>query len=105
MGPRPILPLLALLFLMILPLYGGCTCESARQAISQGPLPCRPRHSALPPARPGSSLGETAAMGASPIHFEVTSAGEANLVLPLATVPGRAGTETRVDASSASSID
>jgi hypothetical protein len=72
-------------------LYGGCTCTDDSPLPPQpGVIACLPQHPGRPAIVPSASEIETAAVGTIPVTFSTTSAGEASLVMPLRTVPGRA---------------
>jgi hypothetical protein len=90
-----LLPLVFLLACM-LP-NGGCTCGPDLPIITPRPLlVCRP-HAASRPTKPSTAPGATTvSAGTIPGTFSITSTGEASYVMPLVTVPGRAGVEPQL---------
>jgi hypothetical protein len=75
----------------------GCSCEPDRPPMTpQGPIACR-THTPKRPTAPGGAPGiKTVPAGSIPGTFAVTSTGEATYVMPLVTVPGRAGVEPQL---------
>ncbi|MDC3982187.1 RHS repeat-associated core domain-containing protein [Polyangium jinanense] len=72
----------------------GCTCGNGSIPPSApGPIACRPQHPVLSIPSTAASEPEILAAGTIPSTFSVTSTGDAALVIPLETVPGRAGVE------------
>ena len=87
------------LFIAVVALQGGCTCITHQApAVRDEPIACIPQHAVRPTVLPSQDVVdaagvETAAVGAVEASFSVSSRGEAQLVLPLWTPPGRAGIE------------
>jgi hypothetical protein len=99
---RALMPLV--LFLLCVLAQGGCSCEpKSPQGTQPGAHACQMRKPASFSAPTGPST--TAPAGTIPGSFSVTSTGEATYVLPLASVPGRAGVEPRLSLAYDSSGD
>ncbi|NUQ79925.1 MAG: hypothetical protein HUU21_41020 [Polyangiaceae bacterium] len=79
------------LLLMCTLAQGGCaSCAGEEPPPSRGVIACKPQHSVLAVATSQSAADiETTAAGTIPVSFSVASTGEASLVMPLRTVPGR----------------
>jgi hypothetical protein len=89
--------IMAPLFLFLaFALAEGCSGGSPPPPTTVMAIPCLANQplTVNPGAKPGVS---TAAAGTIPGTFSVTSAGEASYVLPLTTVPGRAGVEPHLN--------
>ncbi|NUQ77574.1 MAG: hypothetical protein HUU21_28890, partial [Polyangiaceae bacterium] len=84
---RAVLPFV--LFLACVVFSGGCMCAGEAAPIPRGVIVCKPQHAKLPTALVVASDIDTASAGAIPMSFSATSMGEASLVMPLRTVPGR----------------
>jgi hypothetical protein len=89
----------ALIRLMVVFLVGvlaqaGCSCEPDRPPTPpHGLIACRAPTPKRPPAASGAPGAKTVPAGSIPGTFSITSTGEATYVMPLVTVPGRAGVE------------
>ncbi|HZF48134.1 MAG TPA: SpvB/TcaC N-terminal domain-containing protein, partial [Polyangiaceae bacterium] len=100
-GSRTLAPVV--LFLGCVFLHGGCTCADNNPLPPQpGVIACLPQHPGRPAIVPSTSEIATAAVGTIPVTFSTTSAGEASLVMPLRTVPGR-GVEPSISLTYSSS--
>src|SRR5882724_9542967 len=92
---RALTPLLLVVLCVLAP--GGCSCSSCSPddlpIPTRGLIACR-THTPSRPAHSGGAPGiKTVPAGAIPGTFSITSTGEATYVMPLVTVPGRAGVE------------
>jgi len=91
---RAMAPLVLFLVCVLAP--GGCRSGSSTPlAPPPGPGTCRLR-TPSPTLAPPAGAMKTASAGTLPGSFSVTSTGEASYVIPLVTVPGRAGMEPRL---------
>ncbi|XXU32019.1 RHS repeat-associated core domain-containing protein [Sorangium sp. So ce887] len=86
-----------LMFLSCVLAEAGCTCIPELPPIRpHSTIACRTRDPSEPP-RAGRAPGvKTVAAGAMAGTFSITSTGEATYVMPLVSVPGRAGVEPRL---------
>src|SRR5580658_2683503 len=84
------------LFILCMLAQGACSSSGRGPATAQGAGACRVRTLASTTASPTTSGPTTAPAGTIPGSFSVTSTGEATYVMPLVTVPGRAGVEPRL---------
>ncbi|NUQ77951.1 MAG: type IV secretion protein Rhs, partial [Polyangiaceae bacterium] len=100
MGPRWLLPLV--MFLACVVLSGGCTCAGEAPPPPRNVIACKPQHPVLSSQSQSAPPIETVAAGALPVNFSMTSAGEASLVIPFRTVPGR-GVEPSISLTYSSS--
>src|SRR3954471_23173931 len=88
---RALTPLVV--FLVCVLAQAGCTCSPDRSPIPQGPIACRTHtQKSLTASRTAREI-KTIPVGTIPGTFSITSTGEASYVMPLVTVPGRAGVE------------
>ncbi|WP_437576987.1 RHS repeat-associated core domain-containing protein [Sorangium sp. So ce887] len=92
---RALVPLL--MFLSCVLAEAGCTCTPELPPVRpHSTIACRTRDPSDPP-RAGRAPGvKTVAAGAMAGTFSITSTGEATYVMPLVSVPGRAGVEPRL---------
>src|SRR5690348_1737349 len=92
-------PALTRLLLLLLGMFvlGGCTCSPDVPPIPPRTLIACRTHTPRRPA-PGTNHPaiQTVPAGTLPGTFSVTSSGEATYVMPLVTVPGRAGVEPQL---------
>ncbi|XXT19469.1 RHS repeat-associated core domain-containing protein [Sorangium sp. So ce429] len=101
MGPflrgveRALIPLA--MFMVCVLAQAGCSCSPELPPIRpHGTIACRTRDTHEPP-RAGRAPGvKTTSAGTMAGTFSVTSSGDAVYVMPLATIPGRAGVEPRL---------
>ena len=99
---RALIPFI--LFVVCMLAQGGCTCTPDRpHKTPKGPVACLAKSPSGPTASPRSPGIKTVAAGTIAGNFSITSTGEATYVLPLITVPGRAGVEPRLALTSTSS--
>ncbi|XXY20357.1 RHS repeat-associated core domain-containing protein [Sorangium sp. So ce216] len=92
---RALIPLF--MFLSCVLAQAGCTCApEIPQGRPRGLVACRTR-APREPAKPGRAPAvKTVAAGAAAATFSVASSGEATVVMPVSTAPGRAGVEPRL---------
>ncbi|WP_438023101.1 RHS repeat-associated core domain-containing protein [Sorangium sp. So ce233] len=92
---RALIPLA--MFMVCALAQAACTCTPELPPIRpHGIIACRTRDPGEPTRAGGAPGVETVAAGATPGTFSVTSTGEATYVMPLVSVPGRAGVEPRL---------
>ncbi|NUQ77807.1 MAG: type IV secretion protein Rhs, partial [Polyangiaceae bacterium] len=91
------------LFLACVVLSGGCTCAGEAPPPPRTVIACKPQHPVLSSKSQLTPDIETASAGALPVNFSTTSAGDATLVIPFRTVPGRAGVEPSISLTYSSS--
>src|SRR5262249_2438228 len=95
---RPLVRALAplLLFVACVLGQGGCSCSPDQPSPNQAAGACLARKRSTTTAPAGSSGVPTAPAGTIPDPVSVPSTGEAPYVMPLVSVPGRAGVEPRL---------
>src|SRR3954471_8663023 len=98
---RALTPLLLVVLCVLAP--GGCACSSCSPddlpVAPRGLIACRPHTPRRPSASgsaPGTTTTNTVPAGATAGTFSISSTGEATYVMPLVTMPGRAGVEPQL---------
>ncbi|XXU45450.1 SpvB/TcaC N-terminal domain-containing protein [Sorangium sp. So ce1014] len=85
------------MFLLCVLAQAGCTCMPERPPVHpHSTIACRTRDPSDPVSAGRAPGVKTVAAGAMAGTFSVTSTGEATYVMPLVSVPGRAGVEPRL---------